>query len=242
MLDRREAMLRSIATACLAGVALVQAIGLPSLQVHGGRFVVLSLAVMAGCLVLGVTLVVAPAGASRPVWRMVGALAVVVLAGWALPHAFAVPGLETAKGRWAAPPGAICAALAAACLAVAGLARRPGRPSVRTLATALAVLAAFGPGVWIVLVALGPGVVGGERTLAAGHVHGQVHSAQFGEAAIKYRAGSGRDGGRYVVAVRVPARRAPGELVLVVATALVFTSGAVGRLRRRSAPVMRVAT
>ena len=242
MLSRREAMLRSIATACLTGVALVHAIGLPSLLVQGGRFVVFSLAVMAGCLVLGMTLAVAPAGASRPMWRLVAALAVVVLAGWALSHAFAVPGLEAARGRWTALPGAVCAALAAACLVAAGLAARPSLPPARALATALAVVAAFAPGVWIALVALGPGVVGGEQTLASGHVHGQVHSAQFGEAAIEYRAGSGRDGGRYVVAVRTPARRAPGELGLVVAMALTFTSGAVGRLRRRSEPVMRVAT
>ena len=236
MLSRREAMLRSIATACLAGVAVMQALGLPSLPAQGGRFVVLSLAAMAGCLVLGVALAVAPAGASRPVWRMVAALSAAVLAGWALSHAFAVPGLEAARGRWAAPHGAVCAALAVACLVVAVLARRPRRLSVRALATTLAVVAAFGPGVWVVLVALGPGVVGGERTLASGHVHGQVHSSQFGEAAIAYRAGSGRQGGRYVVAVRGPVRRAPGELGLVVATALLFTWGAVGRLRRRSTP------
>lgn len=241
MLSRREAMLRSIATACLTGVALVHAIGLPSLLVQGGRFVVFSLAVMAGCLVLGMTLTVAPAGAARLVWRMVAALAVVVLAGWALAHAFAVPGLEAARGRWTALPGAVCVALAIACLVAAGLAVRPNLPSLRTLATTLAVLAAFAPGVWILLVALGPGVVGGEQTLASGHVHGQAHSAQFGEAAIEYRPGSGHEGGRYVVAVQTPARRAPGELGLVIAMALMFTSGAVGRLRRRSALVMKVA-
>jgi len=163
----------------------------------------------------------------------------VVLAGWALPRAYAVPGLETARGHWTALPGGVCAALAAGCLLAAVLAGRTRRPSARALATALALLAAFGPGVWVVLVALGPGIVGGEQTLAAGHVHGQVHSAQFGEAAIQYRAGSGREGGRYVVAVQAPARRGPGELVLVVAMTLLFTSSTVGRLRGRSAPVAR---
>src|SRR4051794_17461325 len=241
MLTRREAMLRSIATACLTGVALMLAIGLPSELVHGGRFAAFSLAAMAGCLVLGMTLAVAPASASRLVWRMVAALAAVVLAGWALSHAIAVPGLEAARGRWTAPLGAVCAALAVACVVAAGLAGRPSLPSARALATTLAVLAAFAPGVWVLLVALGPGVVGGEQTLASGHVHGQPHSAQFGEAAIEYRAGSGRDGGRYVVAVRTPARRAPGELGLVVVMALIFTSSAVGRLRRRTEPATRAA-
>src|SRR4051812_28391122 len=156
---------------------------------------------MAACLVLCVALALAPAAASRPVWRLVAATGVVVLIGWALPRAYAVPGLEAARGHWAALPGAACAGLAAACLATAGIATRP-RPSARGLATAFAVLAAFGPGVWVVLVALGPGVAGGERTLATGHVHGQPHAGQFGEAAIEYRAGSGRQGGRYVVAVQ----------------------------------------
>jgi hypothetical protein len=240
VLSRREATLRGVATVCLAGVALMQAIGLPPLLVHGGRFVVLSLAAMAACLVLGVALAVVPASASRAVWRLVAATGVVVLAGWALPRAYAVPGLETARGHWTALPGAVCAALAVGGLLAGGLAGRPRLPSARALATALAVLAAFGPGVWVVLVALGPGVVGGEKTLAAGHVHGQAHSAQFGEAAIKFRAGSGREGGRYVVAVQAPARRGPGELVLVVAMTMLFTSSTVGRLRSRSAPVARL--
>ena len=223
--------MRAVATVCLAGTALVHAIGLPSLLVQGGRFAVLSLAAMAACLVLAGTLAVAPAGASRQVWRLVAATAVVLLAGWALPRAFAAPGLEATRGQWTALPGVVCALLAAACLMVAG---RPRRPSARALATALVVLAAFAPGVWVVLVALGPGVAGGERTLATGHVHGQAHSTQYGEAAIKYRAGSGRDGGRYVVAVQAPARRGPAELVLVIGMTLLFMSGTVGRLRGRS--------
>jgi hypothetical protein len=207
----------------LAGIALVQAIGLPALEAQGGRFVVLSLAAMAACLATGVAL----AAAGRWVWRIVAALAVVVLAGWALPRVVAVPGLVVTGDL-----GAVSAALAVACLAAAGLAVRPGRPPARALATALAVVAVFGPGAWVALVALGPGVVGGERSLAAGPVHGRAHSA-YGEESIEFRPGSGRQGGRYVIAVPAPARRTAGELVLVVVAALAFSFGAVRHLGRR---------
>lgn len=247
-LSRRDATLRSTATVCLAGIALVQAIELPSLLAQGGRFAVLSMAAMAACTALGVALTAAPADAAGPLWRLVAAAAVVVLAGWTLPRAFTVPGLEPdgyggqavvgALARWAAMPGAICAALAVVCLLVAATAAgRPARPSARALATALAVLAAVGPGVWVASIALGPGAVGGEQSLAENHVHSHPgHAAGVIPEAIVYRPGSGRAGGHYVVAVTPPARQAPVELALIGAAALMFTAGAVAHLRRRSAP------
>jgi hypothetical protein len=202
---------------------------------------------MAACTALGVALTAAPAGAAGALWRLVAAAAVAVLAGWALPHALTVPGLEQdgyggaavvgAWHRWVTPAGTVCAALAFVCLVVAGVARRPSRPTARALATALAVLATLGPGVWVALVALGPGAVGGEQSLAEGHVHSHAgHAAGVVPEAIKFRPGSGRAGGTYVVAVTRPARHTPLEIVFIGAAALTFTAGAVTHLRRRGAP------
>src|SRR4051812_28494871 len=130
MLSRREATLRSAATACLTGIALVQAIDLPVLLVQGGRFAALSIAAIALCLGLGLALAVAPARAARQLWRLVAAAAVLVLAGWAVPRAVAIPGLPHDQGHWTALPGAACATLAAACLVLAVVAVPP-RPSAR---------------------------------------------------------------------------------------------------------------
>ncbi|MEA2153966.1 MAG: hypothetical protein QOE11_106, partial [Solirubrobacteraceae bacterium] len=52
-LNRREAMLRSAATTCLAGIALVQAIRLPLVLAQGVRFEVLSIVAIALCVGLG---------------------------------------------------------------------------------------------------------------------------------------------------------------------------------------------
>jgi len=239
-LSRREATLRSAATVCLAGITLVQAIELPSLFVQGKQFGALSMAAMAVCLALAVAVTMAPAHAAGPVWRLVAAATVVVLAASALPHALTVPGLEEARGDWASPPGIVCAALAVACLVVAGVAGRRARPAARALATALVVLATVGPGVWVALVALGPGAAGGEQSLAADHVHGHAgHSAPVVAEAIEYRPGSGREGGHYVVSVAPPARHTALGLGLVVAAALAFTAAAVAHLRRRSGAGLR---
>jgi hypothetical protein len=246
-LSRREATLRATATVCLAGIALVQAIELPSLFTQGGQFAVLSMVAMAGCTALAVALTAASADAAGSLWRLVAAAAVVVLAGWAAPRAFTVPGLEqdgyggaavvTALHRWVSPAGATCATLALVCLTVAGVARRSARPTARALATALAVLATVLPGVWVGLVALGPGAVGGEQSLAQGHVHSHAgHAGGVIPEAIRYRPGSGRSGGQYLVAVTRPARHTPLGLGLIGGAALMFTAGAVTHLRRRSTP------
>ena len=75
ILSRREALLRSAATVCLAGIALVQAIELPSLLALGGQFAVLSLAAMAVSVGLGLALAAAPARMARQVWGVVAATA-----------------------------------------------------------------------------------------------------------------------------------------------------------------------
>src|SRR4051794_40291590 len=98
-LSRREATLRSAATTSLAGIALVQAIKLPSLFAQGGQLAVLSMAAMVACVALGLSLAAAPADAARQVWRVVAAIAALVLAGWAVPHAFRIPGIADDTGH-----------------------------------------------------------------------------------------------------------------------------------------------
>jgi len=232
ILSRREATLRSVGTTCLGGIALLQAIALPASFAEGTRFGVLSMAAMALCVGLGWALAAAPARAGRQLWGLVAGAAVLVLAGWAVPRAFSVPGLDHAEQHWTAMPGAACGALALACLIVAGVAARPTPGAARGLATAVVVLLAMAPGVGVLFVALGPGSVGGEAALAAG---AHIHAASF-ENSIKLRPGSGRDGGHYVVPVAAAPHQTPIGLALVVAPAVVFMYGAVGHLRRRTTP------
>jgi hypothetical protein len=231
-LSRREAALRSAATTCLAGIALVQALGLPSLLVQGGRFAVLSVAAMALCIALSLALAAAPAGASRQLWRAVAAAASLVLAGWAAPRAFAVPGLAGARGDWTTMPGTAGGALATVCLLLAAAAVRSPRATARGLAIGVAVLVALGPGVGALLVALGPGPAGGEAAITA-DVHVHAHSTAA-EPDIQLR--PGRNGNHYVTRVTTPPHPTAFGVALVVLAAFVLVYGAVGHLRRRSAP------
>ena len=246
VLSRREAMLRSVTTACLAGIALVQALGLPSLFVTGRQFGVLSMAAMTLCIALGWALAAAPADSSRRLWRLVAATAVLVLAGWAVPRLFAVPGLAfqsdhqttTLNGGSKLTPADASAALGAVCLVLSVVALRPTRAALRGLATAVAVLAAMSPAVAAVFVALGPGTLGGETALGTGaHHHGH---ASF-ENAIQFRAGSGLHGSHFVVAVTPQPHQSVFSVALMVSLALVFVYGAVAYLRRRSEPVAGMA-
>jgi hypothetical protein len=236
-LSRREATLRSAATASLAGIALVQALGLPSLFVQGGQLVGLAIAATAACLGLGLSLAAASADATRQVWRVVAAAAVLVIAGWAVPHALAVPGLVGDTGHWTAPAGLACAALAAVCLALAVAAVRPGRAAIRTIATTLVVVVALAPAAAVLLVGLGPGTTGGETVLASGgHLH-SLHSHGSPESAIVFQPLPGGHGGRYVYKTTPIPHHTPVGIALMVAAAFVFTYGAVAYLRRRSTTV-----
>ena len=246
VLSRREAMLRSVTTACLAGIALVQALGLPSLFVTGRQFGVLSMAAMTLCIALGWALAAAPADSSRRLWRLVAATAVLVLVGWAVPRLFAVPGLAfqsdhqttTLNGGSKLTPADASAALGAVCLVLSVVALRPTRAALRGLATAVAVLAAMSPAVAAVFVAVGPGTLGGETALGTGaHHHGH---ASF-ENAIQFRAGSGLHGSHFVVAVTPQPHQSLFGVALMVSLALVFVYGAVAYLRRRSEPVAGMA-
>src|SRR3954470_3437989 len=126
-LSRREATLRSLAAACLAGIALAQAIGLPALLSGRGQFAVVSLDAMALCVALSVALAAAPASASRALWRVVAGMAALLLTGWALPHILAPPDAAGGLANWGSMPGAAGGALAAACLVVALAAAPPTR-------------------------------------------------------------------------------------------------------------------
>jgi hypothetical protein len=234
ILTRREATLRSAATACLAGIALVQAIELPALLAPGAHFALLALGAMGLCVGLGLALAAAPARAARQLWGVVAAAGVVVVAGWAVPRAFAVPGLAHHLGHWAGMPGALAGALGAACVALAAIAVPPERAAARALATATGVLVALAPGVGALLAAFGPGLRGGETALAAGvHVHSH---AGLDETQIRFQALPGGHGGHYVYqATATPHQTALGVALIVIA-ALVFTYGTVGYLRRRAAP------
>src|SRR4051794_10227668 len=234
MLSRREATLRSAATASLAGIALVQAVRLPPLFDEGTQLAVLSIAAMAACLALGLALAAAPADATRQVWRTVAAAAVVVFAGWAATQVFAIPGLTGSRGHWTAMPGAASAALAAACLVLAIVAVPPRRPAARGLATAIAVLLAAGPAAGVLLVALGPGPAAGEAVLAeGGHVHA-THSTY--ENTIKFVPGGRGGTGHYVVPAPSNPHQTRLGVALIVASALIFTYGAAAHLRRRTGP------
>src|SRR3954452_7808942 len=246
VLSRREAMLRSVATTCLAGIALVQALGLPSLFVTGRQFGVLSMAAMTLCIALGWALAAAPADSSRRLWRLVAAPAVLVLARGAGAPPFAVPGLAfvsdhqttTLDGGSALTPADASAALGAVCLVLSVVALRPTLVVLRGLATAGAVLAAMSPAVAALFVAVGPGTLGGETALGTGaHHHGH---ASF-ENAIQFRAGDGLHGSHFVVAVTPKPHQTIFGVALMVGLALVFVYGAVTYLRRRSTPATGVA-
>jgi hypothetical protein len=232
-LTRREATLRSVATTCLAGIALLQAIELPPLFAQGRQLAVLSVAATGLCIALGLALAAAPAGAGRQVWRVAAGAAGLVLAGWAVSHAFAVPGLDGDRGRWTAMPGLASAALAAVCLAAAVAAAPPTRAAVRGLATGVAVLVALTPPVGMLLVGLGPGTAGGETVLASG---GHIHSHGSPENAMVFQALPGGHGGRYVYKTTPLPHQTPVGLALMVAAMFVFTYGAVVYLRRRTVP------
>jgi hypothetical protein len=231
-LSRREATLRATATTGLAGIALVQAIELPSLLVQGRQFAAMSLAAMVMCVGLGLTLATAPATAARKLWHAVAAVAAVVLAGWATPRLVAIPGLTDHHGHWAAMPGAATGVIAAACLALAVAAAPPTLAAARGLLTAGAVVIALAPGGAALLVALGPGLAGGETVLAAG---GHIHSHGSPESAIVYEPIGGGHGGHYVYRATAVPHPTPIGLALLFAATLIFVHGAIGFLRRRSA-------
>src|SRR4051812_39213650 len=225
VLSRREATLRSAATASLAGIALVQAVGLPSLLSQGRPLAVLSVTAVALCVGLGWALAVAPAGAAARVWRGIAATAVLAVAGWAAPRSFPVPGLIGPRVHWMAMPAA---ALAVVCLGLAVAQAQSLRAAARQFTRAAVVLAMI-VGVLVLVLApaaarTGPGSVTGDSTTHAEH-------KQF-EDTIRFQAGSGRNGSHFLVPVARPAHETPLGIALLATTALLFASGAAGAVRR----------
>jgi hypothetical protein len=230
-LSRREANLRSAATTCLAGIALVQAIELPSLYAEGRQFAFLG--VMAGLIAIGLAVAFAAASeaAGRHLWRLTAGLSFLVVVGWIVPRVWLIPGATHHQGHWVASPGAAAAVMGLAGLVLAVVAIRPGRASVRGLLTGAAVLLAFTPGIGALLVALGPGLSGGLTSLAAGH---HAHHG-LDETLIKFQPIAGGKGGHYVYEASVPPHQTAIGIALIVIAALVFTYGLLGFLRRRAA-------
>jgi hypothetical protein len=234
-LGAREATLRSGGTACLAGIALLLAVELPPALARSTALGVLLLGAMATCVGAGLALVAAPASASPRAWGAAAAAAAAVLAGWALPRAVSLPEPAGARGGWVAMPGVACAGLAAACLVLAAAAVPPARRTARGLAAALAVLAAWAPGVVAFLVATGPGTPGGEAAIpASGHVHAPSVAP---EPVIVVRPGP--TGNHYVTPVSTTPRPPAPAVVLLAAGAAVFVAGAAASLRRRSTAAPR---
>jgi hypothetical protein len=232
-LSRREATLRSAALTSLAGIALIQAIQLPPLFTEGRQLGVVALAAMAICIALGLALAALSASVTRQLWRVVGGTAAVILLGWVATHAFAVPGLESDRGSWATMPGLLTGLLAAVCLVVAAIAAPPGRAELRGLAIGAGVAVALTPAIAIALVALGPGTAGGETVLASG---GHLHSHGSVENSIVFQPLPGGEGGQYVFKTTAVPHHSPFAIALMAAAAFIFIYGAVGYLRRRSAP------
>jgi hypothetical protein len=230
-LSRREATLRSAATICLAGIAFLQALELPSLFAQGRQLAILSLVAMGLCIVQGWLLAATPSAVGRKLWHAVAGTATLLLIGWLVSHATAVPGLASDRGHWASMPGLVTGVLALVCLGVAIVAAPPTRSAIRGLATATAVSLAIAPAAAAAVVALGPGTAGGETVLASG---GHIHSHGSPESAIVFQPLPGGKGGRYVYKATAKPHNTPVGVGLMVAATFIFVYGAVAYLRRRS--------
>jgi copper transport protein len=236
MLTRREVALRSAAVAGLAGLALVQVIELPSGLAQGRHVGVLSALLIGVYVAVARVLACGSETSGGAAWQAAAAVGGLVVAGWAVTRAVAVPGLAAGHGQWTTAPGLASAALGATCvvLAAAGRGARPSRGHALTLVKAAALVAALGPAAGALLVALGPGPRGGESTIsgaAEGHPH--VHAAP---GAVTYRPGFGGHAGHYVYPNAVSPHLPGWALALAVGVAALLTYMAVAALRSQSAP------
>jgi copper transport protein len=240
-LTRREAGLRAAAVAALCGLALVQAIELPYNLAQARQIAVLSVLLLTACVVLAVVLAAARRVNGAAAWGAVAATGAVVLAGWALTRAVALPGLASGTGDWTAQPGLASAALGLACLALAAAAGgvRPTRTAAAGIARAVALLAALGPAAGALIVALGPGPSGGESTIAEDAVsHAHLQGAT---AAATFRPGFGGHAGHYIYPNATPPHLPTWALALAVAAAALVTYHAAATLRRRAVATTLVA-
>jgi len=230
-LNRREAARRGVATACLTGIAVVQAIGLPALVARSALVGVLSLAAAGLCVGGGLALAAAGPSASPAVWRAVAATSALALAGWALPRAVALPAPAGARGDWASMPGVACAGLAAVCLLLAATSVQSARTAARGAAVAAALAVALGPGVVALLVAAGPGPAGGEAAIAQQHTRGHAHPSAS-EPVIVRRPGRGGD--HFVTRVATTPHPPAIAVALAAAAASFFVLAALASLHERT--------
>ena len=234
VLSRREATLRSVATACLAGIALVQAIGLPSLlragkaarrPVDGGD---------------GGVRRARPDARRRARRRRAPALArgrrrrpCWCSPAGRLPRAVRRPRASTgdpaASGRRC--PARVCAALAVACLVRRGRRRaaHAGRRCAALADRGWPCWSPLAPGAGVLLVALGPGTLGGETVARGRRAH--IHSHGSFENAIVFQAGS--PAARAATTSYAVSRAAPDGRSSV---ALMIAAGLHLRLRRGRVP------
>ncbi len=239
MLTLRQATLRSAAVAALAGLALVQVVGLPYSLAQARHLGVLSGLVAALCVVLAGALAAARVPSGGAAWRAVGAFGALVLGGWVATRLVALPGSATGTGHWTTAPGLASAGLGAACagLAVAGAGTRPTRAAAAAIAQGCAVVAALVPAVGMLVVAMGPGPSGGERAIAGvagGHAH--VHEA----GTVGFRPGFGGHAGHYIYPNATAPHLPAWALALAVGAAALFVYVAAGALRRRAVPAPAV--
>src|SRR3954463_6541787 len=103
-LSRRETTLRSAATTCLTGIALIEAIYVPALWAQGEQqLAVVSIAAVALCVVVAWALATARAGSPARLWCAVGATGALALTGWGGAPA---PASSPPAGRRRPPPQA----------------------------------------------------------------------------------------------------------------------------------------
>src|SRR4051794_41636406 len=103
-LSRRETTLRSAATTCLTGIALIEAIYVPALWARGEQqLAVVSMAAVALCVVVAWALAMARAGSPARLWCAVGAAGALALTRWAGAPASPNSPPPGAPRGWAAP-------------------------------------------------------------------------------------------------------------------------------------------
>src|SRR3954471_13916971 len=231
-LSRRETTLRSAATTCLTGIALIEAIYVPALWARGEQqLAVVSMAAVALCVVVAWALAMARAGSPAGLWCAVGATGALALTGWAASHASASSRLAGALGGWAELPGGIAALLAALSLAVAVKAAAPRAASHVLACAGVVVLLTLQPIAGAMRDSVGPGTTGGASVHASG---GHVHSGASFDNSIVYQPIAGGKGGHYVVKAPPAApHRTPLGLAVLIGTAALFAGALVGSLRRR---------
>jgi hypothetical protein len=200
------------------------------------------MAAMTLCIALGGRSQAAPAIPPAGCGRLVAATAVLVLAGWAVPRLFAVPGLAfqsdhqtTPQRREQADAGDASAALGAVCLVLSVVALRPTRAALARPRHRGGRARRMSP------------PSRGVRGARAGHARrrdsartGAHHHGTRRSRTPSVPAGSGLHGSHFVVAVTPQPHQSVFGVALMVSLALVSSTGR-SRTCRRSEPAAAMA-